>query len=269
MWNRKVHSTLKGDITYWVNEKKEQETTLVFLPGLTADHRLFVQQASYFKEKYRILVWDAPGHGRSRPFDLTFSMADLADWLYEILCSEEIGRPVLIGQSMGGYVGQAFAEQYPDMPAGFIAIDSAPLQRKYVTAAEIWLLKRMEPVYQRYPWNALMKSGIHGTAVTDYGRKMIYHIWKDYKKEEFARLAGHGFRILAEAMEADLKYELKCPALLLCGEKDQAGSVKRYNRRWAKETGITLVWIPDAGHNSNADQPEMVNTEIEKFLGGL
>lgn len=27
---------------------------------------------------------------------------------------------------------------------GFISIDSAPLQRKYVTGIEIWLLKRME-----------------------------------------------------------------------------------------------------------------------------
>lgn len=269
MWSRKVHNTLKGEIHYWLNEKKEQEVTLVFLPGLTADHRLFVQQAAYFKEKYRILVWDAPGHGRSRPFDLTFSMADLAAWLYEILCVEGIERPVIVGQSMGGYVGQAFAEQYPDMPAGFISIDSAPLQRKYVTAAEIWLLKRMEPVYRRYPWNALIKSGVRGTAVSDYGRKLIYHIWKDYEREEFARLAGYGYRILAEAIEAGLNYELKCPVLLLCGEKDQAGSVKRYNRRWAKETGMAMVWIPDAGHNSNADQPEMVNREIEKFLGGL
>ena len=43
---------------------------------------------------------------------------------------------------MGGYVGQAYAQLYPDRLAGFISIDSAPLQRNYVTAVEIWLLKR-------------------------------------------------------------------------------------------------------------------------------
>ena len=51
---------------------------------------------------------------------------------------------------MGGYVGQAYAQLYPDRLAGFISIDSAPLQRNYVTAVEIWLLKRMEPVYAHY-----------------------------------------------------------------------------------------------------------------------
>ena len=45
---------------------------------------------------------------------------------------------------MGGYVGQAYAQLYPDRLAGFISIDSAPLQRNYVTAVEIWLLKRIK-----------------------------------------------------------------------------------------------------------------------------
>jgi pimeloyl-ACP methyl ester carboxylesterase len=70
-------------------------------------------------------------------------------------------------------------------------------------------------------------------------------------------------------MEADLPYELRCPALLLCGEKDHAGSCIRYNRAWHKKTGIPLVWIPDAGHNSNTDAPDEVNRRIEAFLASL
>lgn len=43
---------------------------------------------------------------------------------------------------MGGYVGQAYAELFPNKLKGFISIDSAPLQRKYVTGIELWLLKK-------------------------------------------------------------------------------------------------------------------------------
>ena len=67
-------------------------------------------------------------------------------------------------------------------------------------------------------------------------------------------------------MEADLAYEIKCPALLICGEKDHAGSCIRYNKAWHKNTGIPLAWIPGAGHNSNTDEPEKVNALIEKML---
>ncbi len=55
----------------------------------------------------------------------------------------------------GRICGQAYAQLYPDRLAGFISIDSAPFQRNYVTAVEICLLKRMEPVYTHYPWELL------------------------------------------------------------------------------------------------------------------
>ena len=54
----------------------------------------------------------------------------------------------------------------------------------------------------------------------------------DSDPKEYARLAGFGYRMLAEAIKADLPYHISCPALLICGEKDKAGSAKRYNRKW-------------------------------------
>jgi len=32
--------------------------------------------------------------------------------------------------------------------------------------------------------------------------------------------------MLAEAIKADLQYRISCPVLLICGEKDKAGSAK-------------------------------------------
>lgn len=79
-------------------------------------------------------------------------------------------------------------------------------------------------------------------------------------------LAGHGYRILGEAVEADLPYEIDCPSLLLCGEHDKAGSTKRYNLKWTQEANIPLKLIPHAGHNSNTDSPDEVNQIIDAFL---
>ena len=74
---------------------------LVFLPGLTADHRLFEKQTEYFENKQNVFVWDAPSHALSRPFTNNYSLSDMAEWLDEILAKEEIYNPVIIGQSMG------------------------------------------------------------------------------------------------------------------------------------------------------------------------
>ncbi|MCM1267441.1 MAG: alpha/beta hydrolase [Bacteroidales bacterium] len=264
MLQKRTWQTRCGIIHYWIDRVQDSSVTLVFLPGLTADHHLFDKQIAYFAGKYTLFVWDAPGHAASWPFAFTFSLEDKARWLDEILAAEEMKNPVIVGQSMGGYVGQMYAQLFPEKLKGFVSIDSAPLQRRYVTAAEIWLLKRMEPIYRYYPWKWLLRSGVKGVAVSSYGRKLMHDTMKGYEGQQarYAKLAGHGFRILAEAIEKDLPYRISCPALLLCGEKDHAGSCIRYNRAWHKHTGIRLKWIKNAGHNSNTDAPERVNRLI-------
>lgn len=265
----KVYSTSCGDIHYWVSRQvDDKRCSLIFLPGLTADHRLFSKQVKFFEGRYNVFVWDAPGHAKSWPFSFSFSLMDKAIWLDEILITENLRNPILIGQSMGGYVGQAYAQKYPDKLKGFVSIDSAPLQRKYLTAAELWLLKRMEPVYRHYPWKWLLKSGTMGLATSEYGRKLMHKMMMTYdgNQERYARLSGHGFRILAEAIEANLPYEICCPALLICGKEDHAGSCIRYNKAWHKQTGIDIVWMENAGHNANTDAPEEVNRLIDNFV---
>lgn len=264
----KTYTTSSGAIHYWIHIIGADIATLVFLPGLTADHRLFDKQIEYFKSRYNVFVWDAPAHAASWPFQFDFDLFDKAKWLNGIFEQENIKKPVIVGQSMGGYVGQAYAELYPDRLRGFVSIDSAPLQRKYVTGIELWLLKRMQPVYFYYPWKLLLKSGTNGVAVSEYGRKLMHDIMMVYDgdKKRYAQIAGHGFKILANAMEMNLPYKIKCPALLICGENDHAGSCIRYNKAWHRDTGIPLEWIKNAGHNSNTDKPDTVNRLIERVV---
>ena len=157
---------------------------------------------------------------------------------------------------------------YPERLKGFVSLDSAPLQRSFVTGAELWLLKRMEPVYRHYPWKWLLRSGTRGVATTEYGRNLMHDMMMTYDGDQkrYAKISGHGFRILAEAMEADLPYRLQCPALLICGGKDHAGSCIRYNKAWHERTGIPICWLENAGHNSNTDAPQLVNQILDAFL---
>lgn len=264
-----IFSTLSGDIHYWTDFSAPEDMTLVFLPGLTADHRLFQKQIETFAGRYRVLVWDAPSHGASRPFNLDFTLRDMADWLHDILQQEQVSSFCLIGQSMGGYVAQSFLQSYPGEADGFVSIDSAPLKRPYTTSAEIWMLRHCEPVYQAIPWDLLRSAGPIGCAETPYGQALMRQMMDCYGHAEYAALAGYGFRILADAMAANLPYRIDCPALLLCGIHDRAASTQRYNRAWAQGEGLPLVWVPAAGHNSNSDNPVFVNRQIDLFVQKL
>lgn len=267
----KNYETRCGSITYWIDCIDEEAYTLVFLPGLTADHRLFDKQLEYFQGKWNLFVWDAPAHAKSRPFSFDFTLKDKATWLKEILDREKIRKPIIIGQSMGGYVGQAFEEYFPHTLCGFISIDSAPIQRHYMSNMELWFLERTEPMYRMYPWKALVRDAAKGLATTPYGQQNMREIMLEYSSDPkyYAHLAGQGFFMLAQAIKADLRYEITCPALLICGEKDHAGFTAKYNRRWHEQTGLEIHWIKDAGHNANADKPEEINAIIENFLDSL
>ena len=271
----KIHKTRCGDIHYWISEAAPEsreegirKLQLVFLPGLTADHRLFMKQVRYFMNRYPVFVWDAPGHAVSWPFSFDFDLADKARWLDEILTKEGFDSPVIIGQSMGGYLGQMYEQLFPEKLRGFFIIDSAPLKREFYTDLELWLLERMEPVYRHYPWKTLLRQGTRGVAESSYGRKLMYSMMMTYDGDQkrYAQLAGHGYRILAKAVKEELPYDIICPVQVVCGEQDHAGSCIRYARQWHERIGVPLEWIKNAGHNSNTDQPELINSMIEKFV---
>ena len=72
-----------GTVYYWIggNQSKDSEC-IIFIHGMTADHTMFDKQVEYFKKEYKIITWDIPLHGESRPYEY-FSY-------YNVV--EEIGR---------------------------------------------------------------------------------------------------------------------------------------------------------------------------------
>lgn len=265
------YNTPNGTIHYWVNKHIEGRETLVLLPGLSADHTLFDKQIEAFEDKYNILVWDAPGHALSRPFRLDFTLRDKAHWLHEILEAEGISQPVLVGQSMGGYVSQVYMQEFPGQTRAFVSIDSSTLKLKYYPKWELNLLDHIEPLYRMFPWKALVREGAKGTAETPYGQALMTRIMESYSDDTryYAKLVGHGYSMLADAIRADLPYEIDCPCILICGEKDKAGDTKKFNKQWAKGENLPIRWIAGAGHNSNTDRPDDINDIIVALLARI
>lgn len=236
--------------------------TLVFLHGLTADHRLFDKQVAYFKSRNNLIVWDAPAHGRSRPYD-EFTYVNAAEDLKGILDENGIASAVLIGQSMGGYVTQSFLLRYPQMVSAFVSIDSCPYGECYYSKSDKWWLRQVEWMAHLYPLNAMKKAIAKQCTTTDYSYNNMLAMLEPYGKDELCHLMGIGY---AGFLADNRDMEIPCPTLLLAGQYDRTGKVLAYNRAWTSKTGFPLRIIENAAHNSNADNPESVNKEIEMFL---
>lgn len=259
---RKVSSE-HGTTFYWVSDTNS-ELTLVFLPGLTADHRLFDQQISRFIDKYKVMVWDCPCHGKSRPYD-NFTYQQITKELDCILNVEGVDKAVFVGQSLGGMIAQYYIDRFPEKAAGFISIDSAPFGDYYSKGDMFWL-SQLEWMCRMFPDGILRKSMAKMCGATQTARERMLGMLSIYSKRELCHLMYIGE---AAFIPENKKIELPCRGILLLGDRDRVGKVAFYNKEWSKRTGYPLIMIGNAAHNSNDDNPEEVNMVIERFLNEI
>lgn len=261
-----IYQSSRGEVHYWLSKSLDNgKKTLIFLHGLTADHTLFDKQVEFFKSRNNLIVWDAPAHGKSRPYtDFTYSNA--AEDLKNILDENGILSAVFIGQSMGGYITQSFLLHYPQIVSAFVSIDSCPYGESYYSKSDKWWLRQVEWMAHLYPLNAMKKAIAKQCTTTKYSFSSMLTMLEPYKKHELCHLMGIGY---AGFLEDNCDLKIPCPTLLLAGEGDKTGKVLSYNRAWAEKTGFPLHLIEHAAHNSNADNPEAVNKEIDLFLGQI
>lgn len=270
MLEEATYETDLGVIHYWKTTDADMgKPWLVFLPGLTSDHTLFDKQMGVFDRRANTLVWDAPSHGAFRPFELDWTIDDCARWLHGILEAEGIEAPVLVGHSFGGYIAQAYIELFPGEARGFMAIDSAPLARSYYKPRNLLLMHHMLILYRFIPALRLRSWVAMDAAMTTEGRENMLQMMDAYTKREFSNVSAHGYRMRARAIEQGRAYAIECPAILLCGTNDKVSKNKYYNRLWSRESGISLLLVSQAGHNSPQDNPETINRSISAFLSLL
>lgn len=254
----------RGRTYYWTNDRKSA-FSLVFLPGLTANHHLFDRQTEVFSEQYNILVWDAPAHGKSRPYQ-DFSYANAAEELKSILDIEGITRVVLIGQSAGGFVAQSFYKKYADMVAGMFTIGTCPYSPCYYSKSDLFWLRQTKWMFRLYPDGILQKAMAKMCGRTRHARENMLAMLADYTKDELCQLMYIGF---AGFIPEISQMHIQCPMWLLVGQHDKTGKVMAYNKMCHEREGFPLYIIEGAAHNANDDQPQRVNELLTAFLQAL
>lgn len=255
-----------GIVHYWIHRHKNVDTNyIVFTHGLTANHSMFDKQVKYFTSNYSVITWDIPLHGLSRPY-VEFTYKETAIELKNILEQEKIQKIILVGMSMGGYTSQMFANIYPDMVQGFVGLDTTPFGLRYYTKSDLWWLKKIKPIAKLFTDGILRKSMASSVSKTKYSYNKMLKMLEPLTKEQIIEQMDIAYGVFATE---NTNIKLSCPVLLLLGDSDITGKVKKYNIEWKRFTGYPLHIISNAAHFSNGDNPKQVNKEIENFIKKL
>lgn len=84
----------------------------VFLPELSKNHR--------------VICIDLLGHGTSECVGYIHTMLDLSTAVYHVIDTLQLMGVTIIGHSMGGYVGLAFAKAFPEKLKALCLLNSTP-----------------------------------------------------------------------------------------------------------------------------------------------
>ena len=258
----------------------EGRETMVFVPAWAIGHsRLYKAQVPYFSDRFRCIVYDPRGNGRSdRPERVeSYRLDEYVGDLLAILDSL-VGEPViLVGVSLGGMVASVVAAHHAARVKAAVLIGTTatigPPNPYYsrTTSAPARALRGLEQVQPRLLARELsrfrrflpahgVQRGAFDQADRGRGRLVGRDLGRVLVRTVEARAIPPSFDV-SEAMYR----KIACPLLLVHGDDDHISPFARAELV-AAVTGAELVALPGAGHCPQARFPAKVNTLIDDFL---
>src|SRR4026207_415649 len=114
---------MAGDVELY--DESHGEGTPLVLQG--HDHKPWLfGQAPVFSQRYRVLVYDRRGTGRSSSPDGDWSAPDLAGDLVRFLDALAIERAIVGGSSLGGVITAQFAVDHPERTLALVIGHTVP-----------------------------------------------------------------------------------------------------------------------------------------------
>lgn len=226
--------------------------------GYSATSRMWAGQVAAFAPKYRVLTWDMRGHGGSASPDdpALYSESATVDDMAAVLDQCDVGRAVVGGLSLGGYMSLAFYLKYPERVRALMLFDTGPGYRNAEARAG-WnrIAEQRARTLDEKGLDALRAGG-------DEVRVSLHHSAPGLAHAARGMLAQSDSRVI-EALPA-----ITVPTLVLVGERDEP-FLAATDMMAAKIPHATKVVVPDAGHASNIMNPAAFNEAVEAFLDGL
>jgi pimeloyl-ACP methyl ester carboxylesterase len=228
-------------------------------------------QVDALSGRFRFLAVDFRGFGSSgAPDDPgAYSMDTFAADAAAVLDAAGVERTVVCGLSMGGYVTFALLRRDPERVAGVVLAD---------TRAEADPPERIEQ--RAAQQQQVAAEGTHHLVETLVGGPLLSDTTRNRKPDVVERVrsladsppAGYIGGLEALKTRPDSTPQLAAisvPALILVGEEDALTPPATARSMHEHIGGSEMVVVPDAGHLSNLESPEVFTGALARFLQGL
>lgn len=237
---------------------------IVCLHGIGSGAASWLDTGLLLQAQARVIAWDAPGYGASTPLAPDAPTAgDYAARLRALLDALGVQSCVLVGHSLGALTAAAAAR-----------VDARIQQLVLISPAAGYGAPAREEARRKVRAErlaALDELGIAGMAAQRAGRLLsdnASELARQWVRWNMARLNDGGYRQAVELLcNADLLADLPppMPVRVACGTRDLVTTPEAC-AQVARQCGVPLEPIADAGHASYVEQPQAVAALLREAL---
>jgi 3-oxoadipate enol-lactonase len=247
-----------------VSGREQGAPWLVLSNSLGATMMMWEPQLASLQQRYRILSYDARGHGASEAPPGPYAFDDLVADVIALMDRFGIGGASFMGLSLGGMTGLGLAIRHPDRLARLVCCDArADAPAPYVQG-----------------WNdrlAAVEKGGLAAIMPDTMERWFVERWRRENPDELRRFqeaflatSRQGYRGCVAALQ-QLDYlkdlgQIRCPVLYVAGEKDMAASPATMQAMADATPQGQLAVVPDAAHLSCVDNGAAFRAAVAPFL---
>jgi len=244
-------------------EGPDDAAVLVFSNSLGTTGVMWDAQAAALSDRFRVLRYDARGHGSTPATRGPYTVGDLAGDVIDLIDRLELERVSFCGLSIGGMTGMWLGVNAPER-IDRLAICCTGMQ---LPPAEMWTERA-----------AQVRAEGMGCVIDATMERWFTPGFRERSPEVVGRIREiflttnpEGYAGCCEALaQFDMRGQLDAitaPTLVIAGEDDPVGTPERAGAVGEEIEGSHVVILPEARHLAAVEQADAVTRELEQHLG--
>ena len=248
---------------------------LLFVHGLGGEWQNWLLNIPAFMESHRVIAPDLPGFGESEMPVEEVSIKGYARVLDELCDALGIESVVVVGNSMGGFVGAELALSFPTRVKRLVLVSAAGLSIEYRRRQPLVFFARLWGVGATWA-TARAESMVTRPRLRRLGMQLLVRYPEKLSPQLTFELArGTGTPGFIPALEALLDYSyrdmlerIEVPVLIVWGANDMlvpCEDAEEYERLIGANASREV--FEDTGHLAMVERPSRFNALLADFLG--
>jgi pimeloyl-ACP methyl ester carboxylesterase len=240
---------------------------VILLHGLGGDVSNWFATIGPLSQKYRVIVPDQIGFGRSDKPMINYRVGTLVDFLDAFYKELKIERASLVGNSLGGWTAAAFALAHPEKVDRLVLVDAAgfaltgDVSPRALNVLNASTLEGAKQILNQIFYNKQLFASDAAAGLMLTRRMMV---GDGYTIQRFIESILNGEDMLDKRLSA-----IKHPTLIIWGREDLLTPLALGERFKKEISGSELLIIEKCGHVPQLEKSVEFNAALMKFLGGV